>query len=125
MNVSAYKLNNIYDLIEHRVHFLTKRELVATISNKFNISNELAVELYNTYIAFEKEWLKTFKAIVKQHNGIDISAMGFSGVDTDVLKAVKKARLRFKKYYKTRGNGYIEIYELVGTVEKYYNSCCL
>ena len=66
-----------------------------------------------------------FKAIVKQHNGIDISSMGFSGVDTDILKAVKKARLRFKKYYKSRGNGYIEIYEMVGNVEKYYNSCCL
>ena len=50
MNISAYKLNNIYDLIEHLEHFLTKRELVTTISNKFNISNELAVELYNKYI---------------------------------------------------------------------------
>lgn len=50
MNISAYKLNNIYDLIEHLEHFLTKRELVTTISNKFNISNELAVELYNRHI---------------------------------------------------------------------------
>ena len=50
LTISAYKLNNIYDLIEHLEHFLTKRELVATISNKFNISNKLAVELYNRHI---------------------------------------------------------------------------
>ena len=50
MNISSYKLNNIYDLIEHLEHFLTKRELVTTISNEFNISNELAVELYNIHI---------------------------------------------------------------------------
>ena len=50
LTISAFKLNNIYDLIEHLEHFLTKRELVTTISNKFNISNELAVELYNRHI---------------------------------------------------------------------------
>lgn len=66
-----------------------------------------------------------FKAVVKQHNGVDISMMEFSDFDNDVLKAVKKARTKFKKYYKSRGNGYIEIYEMVGNVEKYYNTCCL
>lgn len=66
-----------------------------------------------------------FKSVVKQHNGVDISSMNFTGFDTDILKAVKKAKSKFKKYYKTRGNGYIEIYEMVGNVEKYYNTCCL
>ena len=50
MNISAYKLNNIYDLIEHCEHFTTKRELLSIVSSQFKISNDTAVEIYNQYM---------------------------------------------------------------------------
>lgn len=50
MNISAYKLNNIYDLIEHCEHFMTKRELISCVSYHFKISKDTAVEIYNQYM---------------------------------------------------------------------------